>query len=427
LSRSTALGDAAIPRPDGAWRLLFLTHCPPREDATHGGGRLIAQLLARLAERHRVGVVYLRDLGEPPIDEGLRQRCELTREVRRVDAPRPLLGRVGHRLRVSVSPLRGLPGWAAHLPRDRFAVAANAVIRDWEPDLIQLEFSVMGRYLADLAECRAPRVLNLHMPGSDTIAGDVGRRPWWTRLHHHVERQAWARFERRILRQVTAVVTFTERDRQAVADCVPGVRVECITPGLTIPAAPADPAGRDPARLLFVGHFQHPPNLDAAEWLVQTILPRVRSRFPDVALWLVGGGLPRAFRRLSGQGVVVAGEVPTITPHLEKAAIVVAPIRQGGGIRVKVLEALGAGKPIVATRLAVEGIPVTPGEEVLLAECAEEFADAIGALLADSERRIALGHRARSWAEIHLRWDRSIDAYEALYADLIDSTRKYPD
>ena len=100
------------------------------------------------------------------------------------------------------------------------------------------------------------------------------------------------------------------------------------------------------------------------------------------------------------------------------------PIRQGVGIRVKGLEALGAGKPIVATRLAVEGIPVTAVEEVLLAESAEELRDAIGALLADSERRIALGHRARSWAESHLRWDRSIDAYEALYADLIDSTRK---
>lgn len=409
------------------WRLLFLAHCPPREDATHGGGRLIAQLLTRLAERHRLALVYLRDVGEPPIDEGLRQRCEIAREVRRVDAPRSLLRRVGHRLRVSASPLWGLPRWAAHLPRARFAAAANAVIRDWEPDLIQLEFSVMGRYLADLAGCRAPRVLNLHMPGADTVAGDLHPRPWWARLHDHVNRLAWEGFERRVLRQVSAVVTFTECDRQAVAGSVGEVRVECIAPGMTLPATPSDPAGGDPARLLFVGHFQHPPNLDAAEWLVQAILPRVRRRFPDVALCLVGGGLPPSFRSRSGPGVVIAGEVPTVTPHLEQAAIVLAPIRQGGGIRVKVLEALGAGKAIVATRLAVEGIPVIPGEEVLLAESAEDFADAIGALLADPGRRTALGRRARSWAEVHLRWDRSIAAYEALYGNLIDSARNYPD
>jgi polysaccharide biosynthesis protein PslH len=405
------------------WRLLFLVHCPPRHDAAHGGGRLIAQLLTHLAERHRVALVYLRDLGEPPIDEALWQRCELAREVRRVEAPRRLLGRVAHRLRVSASPLWGLPGWAAHLPGERFAAAANAVIRDWEPDLIQLEFSVMGRYLGDLAGCRAPRVLNLHMPGADAVAGDPRPRPWWARLHRHIERRAWERFERRILRQVSAVVTFTERDRRAVADAVAGVRVECIAPGMTLPPAPSDPAGEDPAMILFVGHFQHPPNLDAAEWLVRRILPQVRRRLPDVALWLVGGGLPHAFRSRSGAGVVIAGEVPTVTPHLERAAIVLAPMRQGGGIRVKILEALGAGKAIVATPLALEGIRVTPGEEVLLAGTDEEFADAIAALLTDPGRRALLGRQARRWAEGHLRWDRAIAAYETLYEHLIDSAR----
>jgi len=301
--------------------------------------------------------------------------------------------------------------------------AANGVIRDWEPDLIQLEFSVMGRYLAELEMCPAPRVLDLHMSGADSVPGDFSRRPWWARLNHRMDRLAWRRFERRILRKVSAVVTFTDRDRQAVAGFADGVRVECIPPGMTVPAAPFDPAGGAPPRLLFIGHYQHPPNLDAAERLVYGILPRVRGRFPQVSLWLVGRGLPAALGSRCAEGVIATGEVPSVTPYLEEAAIVLAPLRLGGGVRVKVLEALAGGKAVVATRLALEGIPVTPGEEVLLAETDEDFAEAIGILLTDSERRTALARRARAWARVNLPWDRSIAAYEALYGDLINTTR----
>jgi len=149
----------------------------------------------------------------------------------------------------------------------------------------------------------------------------------------------------------------------------------------------------------------------------------VRGRFPQVSLWLVGRGLPAALGSRCAEGVIATGEVPSVTPYLEEAAIVLAPLRLGGGVRVKVLEALAGGKAVVATRLALEGIPVTPGEEVLLAETDEDFAEAIGILLTDSERRTALARRARAWARVNLPWDRSIAAYEALYGDLINTTR----
>ena len=100
-------------------------------------------------------------------------------------------------------------------------------------------------------------------------------------------------------------------------------------------------------------------------------------------------------RELAGDDVVVTGRVQDVTPYLDRAAVVVAPLRLGGGTRVKVLEALAAGKAVVASPLAAEGITQCDGEHLLLAESDEEFADATTRLLDDPDARSALGRRAR--------------------------------
>jgi glycosyltransferase involved in cell wall biosynthesis len=117
--------------------------------------------------------------------------------------------------------------------------------------------------------------------------------------------------------------------------------------------------------------------------------------------------------------VRVTGEVPDVTPYLAAASIVVAPLRMGGGMRVKVLEALAAGKPVIASGRAVEGLPVTDGKQVILAESDEEFCRAADWLLRHPDERAGLGRRARQWAVANLGWGKSVAAYEALYATLL--------
>jgi glycosyltransferase involved in cell wall biosynthesis len=108
-----------------------------------------------------------------------------------------------------------------------------------------------------------------------------------------------------------------------------------------------------------------------------------------------------------------------VTPYLDRAAVVVVPLRMGGGMRVKVLEALAAGKAVVASRLAVEGLDVVDGKQILLAETDKQFIDAIVQLLYYTERRTALAVCARAWACANLGWEGSIAAYDALYESLI--------
>jgi glycosyltransferase involved in cell wall biosynthesis len=106
-------------------------------------------------------------------------------------------------------------------------------------------------------------------------------------------------------------------------------------------------------------------------------------------------------------------------PYLEQAAIVVAPIRLGGGMRLKVLEALAAGKAVIASRLAAEGIEACAGEHFLLADADDEVVEALVALLQNGGRRRALGERARAWAEQTLGWEQPIGAFEQLYDAVI--------
>jgi glycosyltransferase involved in cell wall biosynthesis len=397
-------------------RLLFLLPFAPRLDAVHGGSRTIAQLLAALADRHRLAVVYLRGAEEPGMADALRARCEIVEEV-----PRGPEGRVRRSLRGARavrSLLGGTPPWVSEWAVPCYGRRVREIAEDWQPDIVQIEYHVMGQYLSALRGNAAPRVLVQHDPGATAARGRLTTRRWLARLPAHLEVRAWERYEAAIMQEVQAVVVFTERDRRAIERQVEGVRVARIPIGTTLPERPLSPLGQEPASLLFLGSFVHPPNTDAAVRLITSIFPRLRERFPDLWLHVVGDAPPQVVRDAAGVHVAVTGRVPDVEPYLDRAAVVVAPLRLGGGMRVKVLEALAAGKATVASPLAAEGLDVVDGEHIVLADSDDQFCDAVAGLLQDPDRRLALAARARTWAGEHLGWDRAVRAYESLYDTL---------
>ena len=161
------------------------------------------------------------------------------------------------------------------------------------------------------------------------------------------------------MREVQAVVVFTERDRLALEALGTGTRVVRIPFGVPAVDTALAPEGAAPPEVVFVGNFRHPANVDAAVWLAGTLFPPVRDRVPDARLTIVGASPTPEVRALAGEAVSVTGPVDDVVPYLDRAAVVAAPIRLGGGMRVKVLEALAAGKAVVATPLAVEGLDVS--------------------------------------------------------------------
>jgi glycosyltransferase involved in cell wall biosynthesis len=405
-------------------RLLLLAPFSPRLDAHHGGSRAIGQLAAALAERHRVAVLYLRGPGEDGIDDALRSRCDLVQEV-----PHAHPGGWSRRRRqlgVAAALLRGTPLWVSWWRVPAYAEHLRRIAATWLPDVVQLEFHLMGQYLPALEGCPAARVLVEHDPGIGSTGVFSRPRLDPRRLLGPLERRAWLRYERAIIRGVDAVVAFTGRDREALAALAGNTAVVRIPLGAPIPAHACSPVGLEPSTLLFVGSFTHHPNADAAVRLLGTIFPALRAHRPDARLVLVGANLPPHVRRLAGPGVEITGPVPDVTPYLDRASVVVIPLRQGGGMRVKALEALAAGKAILASPLAMEGLGVESGRECVLATSDAEFVERAGYLLDHADERRRLGVAARSWAIEHLQWDRVAAAYEELYRSLLEAKCRTP-
>ena len=297
------------------------------------------------------------------------------------------------------------------------------LVTTWKPDIVQAELGTMAQYLAAVPKGKAARVLVEHDPGSLLLEELARCRGGLTGLLDLVDARAWARYERRVAPNVDAAVVFSERDRLAVARHVDPSRIYVIPPVVDLPAQPLDPYGTRPPSILFVGMFLHRPNLDAAERLVGSIFPRVRQRCDDVRLVLVGANAPEALLAQSASDVVVAGAVTDVVPFLDRATVVAAPLRLGSGVRVKVLEALAAGKAVVASSRAVEGLDVVDGEHVVLADEDADFAAAVVELLKDPGRRVALARAGRGWAERKLGQDAEVRAYESVYETLIELKR----
>jgi glycosyltransferase involved in cell wall biosynthesis len=405
--------------PGARRRILVLAPFPPRLDATHGGGRAMAQLLVRLAERHRVALLHLRAPDEPPLDSALAGRLESAEAVARIASGRRLPARLLRRGRIAAARLGGRPRWVSHVVVPAFAERLRARVRSWRPEIVQLEFHVMGAYLRALGADPAPRVLVAYEAGTRAARDLVRAARGPLRLLRLLDLWAWERFERDVLRRVDAAVAFTGPDRRALAALAGSTPVHEIPLGAELPDRALDPRGRPPYPVVFVGNGLHPPNADAALRLVESILPRLRARWPEAAVEIVGEAPPVRLVRSTFAGVTVTGRVPDVAAHLDRAAVVAAPLRLGGGMRVKVLEALAAGKAVVASPLAIEGLAVRDGEELLVAPDDDAFAAALARLLADPGERTALAGRARAWALANLGWERSVAAYEALYADLL--------
>jgi len=280
---------------------------------------------------------------------------------------------------------------------------------------VHVEPHEMAQYLHVL-ESPAKRVLVDHDPGGEA-AGEYSRAASGVRrLWRQLEEVAWRRYAHRTARQIDAVVVFSERDRRSVASYAGSRPVVVIPFHVPLPEEPL--SGEIANRILFFGGYHHPPNADAAQRLAREILPCVRHRHPSAELELVGDATEQ-IHALAGESVRVTGHVPSVEPHVADAAVVAIPIRLGGGMRVKVQESLAAGKAVVASPRAVEGLDVTPGRELVLAETDEEFCESISALLSDDGRRRALGAAARRWAAATFDPDGAVEAYEDLYRRLV--------
>lgn len=236
------------------------------------------------------------------------------------------------------------------------------------------------------------------------------KRALWRR-----EARTLATYERRICALFDRLVWVTDEDRRAVAALMRPTGRQVPSTVIPIGVDPSTVKRRvtraPPGRLVFIGGLRWPPNAHGAIWFARHIFPTVRARCPDVTWTVIGRAPPKC---LAGEGIDVAGHVPDLEPYLAEAAVAIVPLLAGAGMRVKILDAWRHGLPVVSTTVGAEGIEVTPGENILIADDAPAFAEAVVEVLRQPELAARLSEQGRrtvsrlyDWRTLYAKWNQA--------------------
>lgn len=382
-------------------RVLVVAPVPPQAGGAGAIPVLLHAELVGLRRLHEVTLVTA--VGDEPGEAEAVARLAGEVEVHAADRRRPPPGRSLRRrqARMAARWARGRWPWRTVWFADPgIQPILDRLAAERRFDVVAIEDSAMSVFRCPDA---VPTVFTHH----EVLRPRPLRRPparparWPGWAFGELDWRRWRRFQIDAWRRFDRVQVFSGRDAETLSalapDVAPRVRVDPF--GLELPA-PADPAREEAGTVLFVGNFAHPPNRDAALWLAREIMPSVRERVPEARLRIVGSAPTAAVRCLAGPGVEVIADAPSVRPHLERAAVVMAPVRTGGGMRMKVLQAMATGKAVVTTGRGTEGYTGFGVEPPLLvADSAAALAAGTADLLDDAARRRRLGEDARRFAE----------------------------
>ena len=336
------------------------------------------------------------------------------------DPVKPTLVHIPARRRTGL--LRKLEGLVSPFPEGAWACSPPEFVGGMpEFDVALLFQAHVGRFAAPFVRAGVPVIYN-----AENVESELLRRlaplalTRMSSMRFRLDAWKFRGFEASLLRQASLVTAVSERDAAQLRALVPRARIEVLPSGADLSGVPfVDHSENRGDAVIFLGTLGYLPNRDAAIWLAERILPLARSRRPAVTARLVGSSGPEALRSLQRDGVEFVGLVPDIRPELASADLFVAPLRAGGGTRLKLLEAFAAGIPVVATSVAAEGLEVIDGIHLAIANDEQAFVDAILDLLSDSLKRRAMALAARRLVEERYDWRSIGERFESLLRDVV--------
>lgn len=291
---------------------------------------------------------------------------------------------------------------------------ATALAR--RPDVIHIEHDWAAHWAADMTP-GTPLTLGLENLTWEYYGARADAASGLTSRLLRLEDRRWERHDRRWLHRFDALVTMSEDDRATVASMTDTPAV-IVANGVDTGALTPSPLPGTPTAL-FTGTLDYPPNAEGLRWLLREVWPLVRVQRPDAELLVVGRGGPEDLISAPGDGVTIAGFVPEMQPWFDRAQVVLVPILSGGGTRLKVLDGLASGRPLVSTTAGAAGVSVQDGETILIADDPQRFADEVAGLLADPERAAVLGAAGRELAVSGYDWQAIGNTFERTLTDVV--------
>lgn len=310
--------------------------------------------------------------------------------------------------------LSPLPYSVAKHSRAEVQSAMRDLTRNNSYDLIICDFVIPGAVVPWNICC--PKILFAH-----NVEAQIWNRRFRTVTHPIWKMVAWSeyrkmsRYERLCLRSADHVFTVSETDRNTFGALIDRKQITVIPTGVdTEYFRPCGETGRA-NELVFTGAMDWMPNEDAILYFANEILPLIRKSNPEATLTVVGRSPSRRLLNLAfaDSRIRVTGRVDDVRPYVADASVFIVPLRIGGGTRLKIFEAMAMGKAIVSTPIGAEGLPVTPGKNIIIADNPRNFARSVVGLLNDRDQRENLGYSARQHVEAEHSWSAVSDVFNA--------------
>ena len=390
--------------------ILFLCHRLPYPP-NRGGKIRPFNMVRHLARRHRVTVATLaRTPDEATEGRPLADHCH-EMLVERITSAQGWL-------RFGMHAATGYPSTFGYFYSPALHRRVREVLDRGDIDAILVHCSSMGPYVMDHRGCR--KVMDFGDADSEKWMEYGRSAPFPFSLGFRLEAWKVRRFEQRLSERFDACSVTAPREREVLGAYVRkpihvfpnGVDADYFRP------APEAAGSYERDRLIFTGNMSYRPNVEAVQYLVGEVLPRIWSRRPGARLYIVGMDPTPAVRRLGdGRRVVVTGRVDDIRLYFERSAVALAPLRIARGLQNKVLEAMAMRVPVVASPQAFNGINAVADRDLLVADGPEAFSRAALSLLGDAGRREGYAAAARACVEENHCWERILHGLEALVVE----------
>jgi len=388
-------------------------------NAASGGSTQTRAQFERLRNHHDVSLVALCDHADPDllradVDELSGVLAQVTAVPNRPSRRTRWAGRLAIAL-----------GWPSAPVSYRSAAMRDAIsaeIRRFQPDVALIQFPEMAQYVDALGD--VPAVMDVQDAYSVSkfrraVTASGGLRKIFATLQW----LAWVRYERHYYARFQAVLAATEQDRYGLLIFDPDLNV------ITQPRVLKGPSGarapETPDRIGFVASFSHAPNIEAIRYFAEDILPLIQAKSPGARFVVTGRNPPRDLIEAYAGKVDFAGFVEDVYAFNQSCAVMVAPLKSGGGVKLKTIEALIAGASVVSTPIGAEEIGAEDGVHMFVRSTAEGFADAVTTLLSDAPLRRRMQDAAQSFAaERFIAGDRDPPLEAALATAVTGERRK---
>ncbi len=391
-------------------RILIVSPYLPHRRVGHGGGTVIHQMCRQLARDHEVLLLCFQRTGEEGLQNDLIEAGVRVETVAYRSGNDRGLARavtiVDRLFRLAWAVLSGRPYRSVRYRHRGLQRRLLQLVAEWRPDVVDVEYFAMAPYACLLTRNSPPGerpVVSLGTHEVETLVRSrqlVAARSWPARWRAQWLLRRVRRYEAAAAHWADHVFCVSEQDRQVLAAISGAPNLHTLPLGISLAELPAaSPSFALPPRVLFVGSFAHPPNREAALWIARELVPYLRERFDDVLCEIAGPQPPGELQgaAAASQGhLVVHGFVDELQPLFERSWLFVAPLFSGGGIKIKVLEAMGRGAAVLTTAIGLDGIDAEVDRAVARADDASSFKERCAELLADPSRLAAMGREARA-------------------------------